>query len=136
MSDTSRREFLYLLTGVLGVSAGGGIGCGLFRGAEGTAARLTEFVQLREAWSTIGRSYLEAYPSENSVDTLIDSLMADLGWIQVPGNEEKLEARLVERIQREFEDVPLVRVEGWLLAPTEARLCAVVALLEPATAAG
>ena len=120
----------------MGVSATGGLGCGLFRDAEASATRLTEFVQLRDAWGTIGRSYIQAYPSEDNLDALIDILMADLGWIRVPGNEETLEKRLIERIQHEFEEVPLVRVEGWLLAPTEARLCALVSLLEPVTAAG
>ena len=130
LADTSRREFLYLLTAVLGTTAAGGLGCALPRDPKATAGELTDFVQLREAWATIGRAYLETDPADGTIDALTDRLMSDLDWGRVPGKLETLQQGLVERIQTEFRDEEMERVEGWLLAPTEVRLCALIALLQ------
>lgn len=133
MSDqtaTSRREFLYLLTAVLGTSAAGGLGCALPRDSQATAKELTDFVELRDAWATIGQAYLDTGPADGTIDALTDRLMSDLDWGRVPGNLETLQQGLVERIQTEFRDEEMERVEGWMLAPTEVRLCALIALLQ------
>ncbi|MEE9562008.1 MAG: hypothetical protein V3W50_02945 [Thermoanaerobaculia bacterium] len=133
MSDqvqTSRREFLYLLTAMLGTSAAGGLGCALPRDSKATAGELTDFIELREAWATIGRVYLETDPADGSLDALTDRLMSDLDWGRVPAKLETLQQGLVERIQTEFRDDEMERVEGWMLAPTEVRLCALIALLQ------
>lgn len=129
-ADTSRRDFLYLLTALLGTSAIGGLGCALPRDSGETAAQLTDFIELRDSWGTIGRAYLGNNPEEASLDALTERLMTDLDWRQVPAKLENLKQGLVERIQTEFRDHEMKRVEGWLLAPTEVRLCALVALLE------
>jgi hypothetical protein len=128
--QTSRREFLYLLTAMLGTSAAGGLGCALPRDSKVTAGELTDFVELREAWATIGRAYLATDPADGSLDALTDRLMSDLDWGRVPAKLETLQQGLVERIQTEFRDDEMERVEGWMLAPTEVRLCALIALLQ------
>jgi hypothetical protein len=127
---TSRREFLYLLTAMLGTTAAGGLGCALPRDSKATAEQLTDFVELREAWATIGRAYLDTDPADGTLDALTDRLMTDLDWGRVPGKLETLQQGLVERIQTEFRDEEMERVEGWMLAPTEVRLCALIALLQ------
>jgi hypothetical protein len=127
---TSRREFLYLLTAMLGTSAAGGLGCALPRDSKATAEQLTDFIELREAWATVGRAYLATDPADGSLDALTDRLMSDLDWGRVPAKLETLQQGLVERIQTEFRDDEMERVEGWMLAPTEVRLCALIALLQ------
>jgi hypothetical protein len=130
LTATSRREFLYLLTAVLGTSAAGGLGCAVPRDSQATAGQLTDFVELRDAWATIGRAYLDSAPADSSLDALTDRLMSDLDWGRVPSKLETLQQGLVERIQTEFRDEEMERVEGWMLAPTEVRLCALIALLQ------
>jgi hypothetical protein len=127
---TSRREFLYLLTAMLGTSAAGGLGCALPRDSQATAKELTDFVELREALATIGQAYLDTGPADGNIDALTDRLMSDLDWGRVPGKLETLQQGLVERIQTEFREEEMERVEGWMLAPTEVRLCALIALLQ------
>ena len=97
---------------------------------QATAEQLTDFVELREAWATIGRAYLATDPADGSLDALTDRLMSDLDWGRVPAKLETLQQGLVERIQTEFRDDEMERVEGWMLAPTEVRLCALIALLQ------
>ena len=130
LADTSRREFLYLLTAVLGTTAAGGLGCAQPRDPKATAEQLTDFVELREAWATIGRTYLETDPADGTVEALTDKLMSDLDWGRVPAKLETLQQGLVDRIQTEFRDEEMERVDGWMLAPTEVRLCALIALLQ------
>ena len=69
----------------------------------------------------IGERYLEQHPDEAAVDAL--SAAVDL-----PAGEGPAFAALRGRIHADLEAGRVAVVDGWVLAVTEARLCALVAL--------
>ena len=73
----------------------------------------------------IGRAYLSLHPEEAH----IDRLLTELPGVCVPQRMHELESRLVELRQQDFEDGEVAIVEGWILANTEARACALLTLL-------
>lgn len=72
--------------------------------------------------AVIGERYLLLYPDEASVDALSEAV-APAG-----GDGAAAFAALRGRIHRELRRGEVVRVDGWVLARTEARLCALVHL--------
>lgn len=72
----------------------------------------------RAAARRVGRAYLRRHPAEADVALLRAALAADLG------DPERLRAR----VRGDFEREAVVRVQGWVLSRTEARLCALEAL--------
>jgi hypothetical protein len=79
----------------------------------------------------IGQAYLQAYPDEARIESLVAGLTAGWGedrpWLGCAGREE-LRARLREQIRADFADRRTVRVQGWVLARSEARLFGLAAL--------
>lgn len=79
----------------------------------------------------LGQHYLAEYPQERDVNRLIDQLKIALH----AQPDELLTARvalqqaLINLIQHEYVSARLVSVDGWLLAPSEARLYALAALV-------
>jgi hypothetical protein len=74
---------------------------------------------------TIGRRYLSAYPEEADVDHLRRALV---GQSAAP-HTDQLEARLAQLRQQDFEGGEIAIVDGWILARTEARACALLTLV-------
>lgn len=118
----SRRSALGLLAGA-GVAIGGGV---VLVGRDDdpapappptSAARRSS----PEDVALIGERYLVGRPEEASVEAL--SAAVDL-----PGGGTEDFAALRRRIHREFDAGEVARVDGWVLALTEARLCALVFL--------
>lgn len=88
--------------------------------ADARAGALLRLLPDRRAAARIGRSYLAANPGEASVDRLMTLL-------DVPEGADA--AKLIEERRRaDFRDGRTTPVEGWRLAVTEARLCALAAL--------
>jgi hypothetical protein len=86
------------------------------------------------AW--LGRFYLEVNPREADAALLVRLIGAARGPALPPvsaANDEALRADLNERIRNDFIYGNTVAVDGWLLSLTEARLCALVSLLQDAT---
>ena len=80
----------------------------------------------RASAQAIGRAYLKRHSHEADPRRLATAVASALGPLPAPA--AVLRARLREQIRRDFEEESTVWVEGWLLARTEARLCAVAAL--------
>jgi hypothetical protein len=84
----------------------------------------------RESARVIGAKYLERSPAEEDLDVLIDSVLSpaaertsDTGdgvdyWQIISANRAN-----------DFEHGRMTAIDGWLLSKTEARLCAIAALL-------
>lgn len=70
----------------------------------------------------LGRCYRSAFPKENSREALIAALHRDLA----PGPPSR--PRVQERIRADFGAERTVLLEGWVLAVTEARQCALLSL--------
>jgi hypothetical protein len=79
----------------------------------------------------VGRLSLAAWPHMHDRAALVQQILGELeiGIADAPhiGTDE-LRRRLAGRIQADFATARTVRLDGWLMALTEARLCALAAL--------
>ena len=73
----------------------------------------------------VGRVYLRAHPAEARLDRLLQRLAADWpgGAAQIEGlSDAQLRRRLHRKIRADFAAGRTVKVQGWVLAESEARL--------------
>jgi hypothetical protein len=73
----------------------------------------------------IGRKYLTLHPEEAD----IDRLWTALNGLSAPLRSDELRTRLAKLGQQDFEDGEIAIVDGWILARTEARACALLTLV-------
>ena len=73
----------------------------------------------------IGRRYLTLYPEEAD----IDHLWTRLAGLSAPSSSDELGVRLEKLRQQDFEEGEIAIVDGWILARTEARACALLTLV-------
>ena len=117
---------------------------GLATGCRGAAARQRAARRLAsihgepEARRAIGRRYLAGRHAAIAPSDYADDLYGDLGWFARYAADEPLRQRVSERILEDFRVGRVESVDGWRLSATEARLCALVFLLDEAaeTASG
>ena len=105
------------------------------------ARQLTTLVPHPESARLIGAAYLAAKPQEADVMTLIKLLCSDLNGSGLNGRPQsppraQLRGQLAARRSDDFSEGRIVRVKGWIIANTEARLCALVSLRAPLHACG
>jgi hypothetical protein len=86
-------------------------------------AELLRLLPARRDAVIIGRAYLDACPADRDLDAL-------LRHFERLGAADTLRTAIAARLRKDFEDRDTVRVQGWILARTEARLCAICALLD------
>lgn len=102
-------------------------------GAPERAALLTGLAKRKDA-ATVGRAYLAQRRYHGSAVDLSTELMQRLG-IGSRASQIDWNRRINRQCRHEFAAGDAVDVDGWLLARTEAGLCALTALFE-ATPAG
>jgi hypothetical protein len=115
----ARRE---LLLGLMGLCVG------VLAGAAAHSAPLSDWLRAfaprifrgLPALHRLGAWYLAAYPQERSRTRLSQLLM--------PADPGAIHAQLRGAIARDWAGQQVVVVDGWVLARTEARLCALVHL--------
>jgi len=71
----------------------------------------------------IGSRYRKMTPSENDAALLIRLLRDSLD-----GGEASLDRQILNRITRDYREGKLVEINGWMLALTETRQCALYSL--------
>jgi len=129
----SRRTFL---GGLLAAAATAAIGLRWWqvrRQPEFPAARLVELLTHRDSAVLLGRRYRAAVPGEDGKAPLVAALAATFGSADaLPPDQDGLRRVLAERIREDFTAGRMVAVDDWLLAVTEARLCALASLDVPA----
>jgi hypothetical protein len=84
-----------------------------------------------EGARAVGREYLRAFPAEASRGVLAARVVE-----QLPGGsralasapDDRLRELLLRATAADFKDLRTVELRGWVLARTEARLCALAAL--------
>ena len=91
--------------------------------APGRGRELIALLPGRRDAAVIGREYLSAYPAESDLDALLRH------FDEIAGHSN-LRSAIAARLRKDFEDRDTVRLRGWILARTEARLCAICALLD------
>ncbi len=96
------------------------------------AGKLARFFVQKKNAGMVGLEYLRHVPEEADVDLLIDLICS----FEVECREEitKADIRrcrelLVRQVREDFEQDRTVNVRGWILSETEARLCALAALI-------
>lgn len=81
-----------------------------------------------EDGASIGRAYLGLAPDEEDTGELLRLVLPPQSSVERPPSEEELIRHLEQRIRRDFTAGATVEIDGWLLAMTEARLCALAFL--------
>ena len=107
-------------------------GLGGPRSLRSRSGRLTEIFGRRRSACAVGRAYLRQAPKEADPEFLIGAICetdADLRRVLVHGDKFRLRKALRDRVRQDFADGRTVRVDGWLLSRTEARLCALAELV-------
>ena len=92
--------------------------------------RLAALLGHRRSAGVVGREYLRVADAERTAEELLDRLVAGLpgGREAVePASRSELHELVVAAIDRDFADERTVRLRGWIVSRTEARLCALVA---------
>lgn len=90
---------------------------------EDFISRLTALFDDLEAPTSIGDRYLDLYPDDDT-SWLFGLLEND----RSSRRAGRLRAKLAELIRQDFNRRDIALVDGWVLARTEARLCALVSL--------
>jgi hypothetical protein len=96
--------------------------------------RLVALFHHRRSARFIGREYLAQRPEEAGEELLVGLVTRGLGG----GAEEDLRSASQERLRRllqartrqDFAEGRIVRLEGWMISITEARLCALATVIE------
>ena len=139
----SKRDILRLGIAIpLGFGGGAAcppVGAGAAAGRPEAIRRLLGVLGERESAAIVGRRYLEGCPAEADMVWLLATIERRLrratGLASLPPIERIDDARLTRyvtaAVSRDFEDDRMTAVEGWLLAETEARICALAALVAP-----
>jgi hypothetical protein len=139
----SRRTFLrrgawVAIAGAASMAIAGTAARALLPGRAATASeRLAAVMPHRDGAARVGRAALDAGAVEPDVRGLLAGLgesVPNLADILREGSDDDLRAALDDARRRDFADRAggLTRVEGWVVARTEARVCALVALAAPA----
>ena len=99
---------------------------------ETIAEQLSNFFVHKQSAELIGREYLRLRPNESDKTLLIDLIRAcELGRFSTSGRIDTKELRnfLAIKQREDFEQRRIVNIRGWILSETEARLCALAALI-------
>ncbi len=139
MSETrtrhiSRRTFLL-------AAAAGAVGGAVYLGGctdapDATAAKSSWSEWLldsrnRAALQRLGNAYRMAHPEERDGDTLNAYINEAVNAAAPVGGADDMAAQVValrQRVRTEYRQAEVVRLEGWVLSVTEARLYALAAL--------
>jgi hypothetical protein len=129
MKEITRRGFFVLLTGGATALVAK---CG--RRASTIAVELRGVLGHDAHTEMIGRHYLRKVPEEANSDLLGELILSDLSWNPSFGTDIRTPVR--ERVRRDFAEDRVVRLGQWMLSQTEARLCALTALVNQTEPAG
>ena len=88
-------------------------------------SRLFDEITIRKT----GQAYLQKTPAENEDSKLIQ-LLTGSDPIADSSDERAIHQYLEEKIKKDFEEGKTVMVNGWVLAVTEARQCALYSLIK------
>ena len=127
-----RRTFL-LGTAGLGVTlAWRSVGSWPFRGGSPSSSeRLAELLQSVEGARSVGLEYLRQVPGEASPAVLTARVAERLpGGLRAidAASPRRLRELLSSAVAEDFRDLRTLELQGWVLARTEARLCALAVL--------
>jgi hypothetical protein len=98
-------------------------------------SRLLALFHHQPSARVIGNTYLQQFPQEANIRVLLKHIVADFsgGFSHSDDRlssaaDRELMGSLQRRIRRDFSEEKVVKLQGWILSATEARLCALAAL--------
>lgn len=98
-------------------------------GEADAAARLLSLLAHRDSAARIGRLYLRRFPGEADARRLASMILGQASApAAAPSAPDALRRQVAQRRRQDFATGETVRVEGWILSRSEARLCALAAL--------
>jgi hypothetical protein len=100
-------------------------------GRPAGGAHLLAMLGRPESAAAVGRAFLAGHPAEADRSRLTARLERTLrgqGCDPAHDRSERLRAALAREIRADFAGARVVRVGGWVLSETEARLCGLAAL--------
>jgi hypothetical protein len=133
MPPTMRRRTFLLGAAGLGLSlVSRSVGSWPFwQTSQSRSERLAELLKHEESARIVGREYLRVVPAEASRGVLTARVAERLpGGLRTvdTASDGRLHELLLHSTVQDFEDERTVELRGWVLARTEARLCALAAL--------
>lgn len=135
-SSMPRRSFLKTLASLCALAGLSGTVHLLSRlgrppAAEPLALSLAHFFPHDQSAKIVGLEYLRGAPHEASASVLVDLICSSdperRGQLAQADARKRRELLRAQQRQ-DFEQGRIVRVQGWILSETEARLCALAAL--------
>jgi len=133
MLKLGRRRFLSSAAFAGGIAiAPVGLWALLTRGTsdDPVAAALVRLLDHKESAMVVGRGYLAMSDHRTESETdLVERICCGEGFTaNVLRSQKRAKTWLRERVQADFESGRTVRLDGWILAETEVRLCALAVL--------
>jgi hypothetical protein len=94
--------------------------------------RLAGLLAHTESAKAIGSEYLRLYPQHAKIEVLLDQIASrlaasDVGLFSI--TDHSLREQLDGMVRADFAVDRVVKLRGWVLSATEARLCALAALM-------
>jgi hypothetical protein len=100
---------------------------GWFRSADALGARLVALFEHHDSARIVGYEYLKKHPQEADAHLLQARIIAGFagGYTALAQASDSTIRKLIEdRVRQDFETDQIVKLQGWILSATEARLCA------------
>jgi hypothetical protein len=123
---TRRRALIWLASGSLAGLFPTTLACAPEESSSLDRPEAADAIAVPEAILQLGREYLEQTPDEARRRDLLALLPPELA-----DPAADLSGPLAARVREDFEQNRVVLLRGWLLARTELRAAALVALMEP-----
>jgi hypothetical protein len=130
--NLSRRHLiLSVLSGLAAVATLQG--CGSPFSSSQMTSRLSQTIGDQVAAKRFGVSYLRDNPEEAGIEQLVEridtGLLAEFGQGMNIDDPQLLAKHMDQLVRNEYRRCEAIRVDGWILSRSEARLYALVALL-------
>lgn len=137
INSVTRRGFVATLLSAVAAVLVPGCSIGGPPGPEELVRYLADLLRHHESAVQLGRSYVESDPAYGalSAEQWAAMVLQSIGMdINIPATIElgKIQDQVSRRVRKDFSDETVVLVDGWLLARTEVRLCALVFRLQGA----
>jgi hypothetical protein len=96
--------------------------------AKNVSSERTIQLEFTQEMIQVGRCYLNQYPEENSKELITNSIDKICNDTYSSESKKSIVSRINEACTKDYKARDTIYLDGWLMARTEARLCALAAL--------
>lgn len=127
----TRREFLKLLRAIPLIGSLGALHCSAADSNRASAVKLTGLFEQLQSAAAVGAKYVEAFPHERDLNLLLrELLIRRVDFDPSTASQSEVNRVMREQHRMDMRERRTVRLQGWLLSLTEARLCALAHLAQ------